>query len=106
MDIAQQDTKWQIIRATEKEVADVEKMYRRGVMTEDERYRKGIELWQRAYEDVGAQTEIPFAKFSPIWMMMGSGARGNIQQIPQLAGMRGLVPDPPGRVITLPIHAP
>jgi len=105
MDIPHPDTKWQTIRSTEKEVADVEKMYRRGVMTEDERYRKVIELWQRAYEDVGNQTEVAFDKFSPIWMMMGSGARGNIQQIRQLAGMRGLMADPTGRIIDLPIMA-
>src|SRR6266571_3692620 len=105
MDIPHPDSKWQIIRATEKEVADVERMYRRGVMTEDERYRKVIELWQRAYEDVGNQTELAFDKFSPIWMMMGSGARGNIQQIRQLAGMRGLMADPTGRIIDLPIQA-
>src|ERR1700746_1041773 len=77
MDIPHPDEKWQVIRNTEKEVADVEAMDRRGVMTEDERYRKVIELWQRAYEEVGAQTEQAFDKFSPIWMMMGSGARGN-----------------------------
>src|SRR5438067_1894846 len=105
MDIPHPDTKWQVIHATEKEVADVERMYRRGVMTEDERYRKVIELWQRAYEDVGNQTELAFDKFSPIWMMMGSGARGNIQQIRQLAGMRGLMADPTGRIIDLPIQA-
>src|SRR5438132_2856720 len=80
-------------------------MYRRGVMTEDERYRKVIELWQRAYEEVGNATEQAFDKFSPIWMMMGSGARGNIQQIRQLAGMRGLMADPTGRIIDLPIQA-
>src|SRR6266550_8211635 len=105
MDIPHPDTKWQTIRNTEKEVADGERMYRRGVMTEDERYRKVIELWQRAYEDVGNQTELAFDKFSPIWMMMGSGARGNIQQIRQLAGMRGLMADPTGRIIDLPIKA-
>src|SRR5207249_10302445 len=105
MDIPHPDTKWQVIRATEKEVADVERMYRRGVMTEDERYRKVIELWQRAYEEVGNATEHAFDKFSPIWMMMGSGARGNIQQIRQLAGMRGLMADPTGRIIDLPIQA-
>src|SRR5438477_479056 len=105
MDIPHPDTKWQVIHATEKEVTDVERMYRRGVMTEDERYRKVIELWQRAYEEVGNATEHAFDKFSPIWMMMGSGARGNIQQIRQLAGMRGLMADPTGRIIDLPIQA-
>jgi len=105
MDIPHPESKWQIIRNTEKEVADVERMYRRGVMTDDERYRKVIELWQRAYEEVGNATELAFDKFSPIWMMMGSGARGNIQQIRQLAGMRGLMADPTGRIIDLPIQA-
>ena len=105
MDIPHPDSKWETIHATEKEVADVERMYRRGVMTDDERYRKVIELWQKAYEDVGNATEHAFDKFSPIWMMMGSGARGNIQQIRQLAGMRGLMADPTGRIIDLPIQA-
>src|SRR5216683_1293697 len=105
MDIPHPPEKWEIIHATEKEVADVEKMYRRGVMTDDERYRKVIELWQLAYEKVGNATEVAFDKFSPIWMMMGSGARGNIQQIRQLAGMRGLMADPTGRIIDLPIMA-
>ncbi len=105
MDIPHPESKWQTIHATEKEVADVERMYRRGVMTEDERYRKVIELWQKAYEDVGNATELAFDKFSPIWLMMGSGARGNIQQIRQLAGMRGLMADPTGRIIDLPIQA-
>ncbi|TMC71984.1 MAG: DNA-directed RNA polymerase subunit beta', partial [Chloroflexi bacterium] len=105
MDIPHPESKWQTIHSTEKEVADVERMYRRGVMTDDERYRKVIELWQRAYEEVGNATEQAFDKFSPIWMMMGSGARGNIQQIRQLAGMRGLMADPTGRIIDLPIQA-
>src|SRR6202140_1874131 len=105
MDIPHPEKKWEIIHSTEKEVADVERMYRRGVMTDDERYRKVIELWQKAYEEVGNATEHAFDKFSPIWMMMGSGARGNIQQIRQLAGMRGLMADPTGRIIDLPIMA-
>src|ERR1700680_4079551 len=74
-------------------------------MTDDERYRKVIELWSRATEDVAMATEDAFDKFSPIWMMMGSGARGNIQQVRQLAGMRGLMADPTGRIIDLPIKA-
>src|SRR5437016_7139147 len=105
MYIPHPESKWQIIRSTEKEVADVERMYRRGVMTDDERYRKVIELWSRATEDVARATEDAFDKFSPIWMMMGSGARGNIQQVRQLAGMRGLMADPTGRIIPLPIKA-
>src|SRR5438094_7481635 len=83
----------------------VEGMYCRDVMTDEGRYRKVIELWSRATEDVARATEDAFDKFSPIWMMMGSGARGNIQQVRQLAGMRGLMADPTGRIIPLPIKA-
>jgi DNA-directed RNA polymerase subunit beta' len=105
MDIPHPQTKDTILARTEKEVDEVERMYRRGVMTEDERYRKVIELWGRATEEVAQATEQSFDKFSPIWMMMGSGARGNIQQVRQLAGMRGLMADPTGRIIDLPIKA-
>jgi DNA-directed RNA polymerase subunit beta' len=105
MDIPHPATKAQILGTTDKEVEEVERMYRRGVMTDDERYRKVIELWSRATEDVARATEDAFDKFSPIWMMMGSGARGNIQQVRQLAGMRGLMADPTGRIIPLPIKA-
>jgi DNA-directed RNA polymerase subunit beta' len=105
MDIPHPQTKSDILERTDKEVEEVERMYRRGVMTEDERYRKVIELWGRATEDVAEATEDAFDKFSPIWMMMGSGARGNIQQVRQLAGMRGLMADPTGRIIDLPIRA-
>src|SRR5581483_5723849 len=105
MDIPHPSEKAEILAQTEKEIDDVERMYRRGVMTEDERYRKVIELWTRATEEVARATEKAFDPFSPIWMMMGSGARGNIQQLRQLAGMRGLMADPTGRIIDLPIKA-
>src|SRR5205085_1652467 len=105
MDIPHPRSKDEILTRTDKEVDEVERMYRRGVMTEDERYRKVIELWGRATEKVAQATEQSFDKFSPIWMMMGSGARGNIQQVRQLAGMRGLMADPTGRIIDLPIKA-
>ncbi|MGH7776719.1 MAG: DNA-directed RNA polymerase subunit beta', partial [Candidatus Dormibacterales bacterium] len=105
LDIPHPHEKADILARTEADVNEVEKMYRRGVMTDDERYRKVIELWGRATEDVAQATEQAFDKFSPVWMMMGSGARGNIQQVRQLAGMRGLMADPTGRIIDLPIKA-
>jgi DNA-directed RNA polymerase subunit beta' len=105
MDIPHPASKSEILERTDKAVEEVERMYRRGVMTDSERYNKVIELWTRAIEDVAQATEDSFDKFSPIWMMMGSGARGNIQQVRQLAGMRGLMADPTGRIIDLPIKA-
>ena len=105
LDIPAPAKKAEILGKTEKEVDEVERMYRRGVMTDDERYRKVIALWTAATDEVAKNTEDSFDKFSPVWMMMGSGARGNIQQVRQLAGMRGLMADPTGRIIDLPIKA-
>ncbi|MBO0701370.1 MAG: DNA-directed RNA polymerase subunit beta' [Candidatus Dormibacteraeota bacterium] len=105
MDVPHASEKPEILGNTESEVDEVERMYRRGVMTEDERYRKVIELWTRAQEEVADATERAFDPFDPIWIMMTSGARGNIQQVRQLAGMRGLMADPTGRIIDLPIRA-
>jgi DNA-directed RNA polymerase subunit beta' len=105
LDIPAPKRKAEILVKADKEVEDVERMYRRGVMTEEERYRKVVALWTQATDEVAKNTEESFDKFSPIWMMMGSGARGNIQQVRQLAGMRGLMADPTGRIIDLPIKA-
>ena len=82
-------------------------MYRRGLITEEERYRKTIQLWTQATEDVTDAMMDNMARdkdgFNPVYMMAISGARGNKQQIRQLAGMRGLMADPSGRIIDLPI---
>jgi DNA-directed RNA polymerase subunit beta' len=105
MSVPHPAAKAEILEHTEAEVLEVERMYRRGVMTEDERYRKVVELWTRANERVGRATEESFDPFDPIWVMMTSGARGNISNLRQLAGMRGLVADPTNRIIDLPIKA-
>lgn len=105
LDIPAPAGKADVLARTQGEVEQVERMYNRGVMTEEERYRKVVDLWTQATEQVGRATEASFDKFNPIWLMMGSGARGNIQQLRQLAGMRGLMADPTGRIIDLPIKA-
>jgi DNA-directed RNA polymerase subunit beta' len=105
MDVPHPAAKESILEATQQEVNEVERMYRRGVMTEDERYRKVVELWTRATEDVRQASLTEFDRFNPIWMMMSSGARGDVHQVSQLAGMRGLMADPTGRIIDLPIRA-
>jgi DNA-directed RNA polymerase subunit beta' len=105
MDVPTPPTKAEILERTQREVNEVERMYRRGVMTEDERYRKVVELWTRATEEVRHASLEEFDRFNPIWMMMASGARGDVQQVSQMAGMRGLMADPTGRIIDLPIHS-
>ena len=104
-DIKVPEAKKEILEQTDKQVASVTKMYRRGLITEDERYRKTIDLWTKATDDVTDAMMANMEDFNPVFMMADSGARGNRQQIRQLAGMRGLMADPSGRIIDLPIKA-
>jgi DNA-directed RNA polymerase subunit beta' len=97
--------KKEILAGAEKEVEKVEMQFRRGLITEEERYDRVIEIWTKAKEDVTKALMVTLDRFNPIYMMANSGARGNISQITQLAGMRGLMADPTGRIIDLPIKA-
>ena len=94
-----------ILEKTEKKVENVELQYRRGLITEEERYQKVIGLWNEATDNVTRGLMETLDKFNSVYMMANSGARGNIQQIRQLAGMRGLMADPSGRIIPIPIKA-
>jgi DNA-directed RNA polymerase subunit beta' len=105
MDIKTPVEKNKIVQAAEKEVSGVDQQFRRGLITDDERYEKTVELWTKATQDITDVTMKSFDRFSPVFMMSTSGARGDIQQIRQLAGMRGLMADPTGRIIDLPIKA-
>jgi len=104
-DIKVPEAKKDILSKAEIQVDTVDKQYRRGLITDDERYKKVIDLWTKATDDVTAALMTSLDKFNPVYMMATSGARGNIQQIRQLAGMRGLMADPSGRIIDLPIKA-
>ncbi|MHB8918142.1 MAG: DNA-directed RNA polymerase subunit beta' [Desulfocucumaceae bacterium] len=104
-DLTIPEKKKEIIAQTDQEVERVEIQYRRGLITEDERYKKIIGLWNDATESVTRALMDTLDHFNPVYMMATSGARGNIQQIRQLAGMRGLMADPSGRIIDLPIKA-
>lgn len=104
-DIKIPDEKKGILAQTETHVDTIDKQYRRGLITEDERYKKTIELWTKATDDITGAMMKNLDRFNPVFMMANSGARGNIQQIRQLAGMRGLMADPSGRIIDLPIKA-
>ncbi|MGI6574318.1 MAG: DNA-directed RNA polymerase subunit beta' [bacterium] len=95
----------QIIRETEEQVKVLDQQFRRGLITSEEHYQKIISLWNTATENVTDALVNSLDTLNPIYMMANSGARGNIQQIRQLAGMRGLMADPSGRIIDLPIKA-
>jgi len=104
-DIQVPEAKKEIMTNAESIVEMVEDQYRRGLITEDERYQKVIGVWNQATDDVTKALMTHLDKFNPIFMMANSGARGNVQQIRQLAGARGLMADPSGRIIDLPIKA-
>ncbi len=99
-----------IVEQAESDVVDIEKQFRRGRLSEEDRYQQTVRTWQDAKEKIDSQLFDEkgadfLGEFNPIWMMANSGARGNKSQISQLCGMRGLVRDPSGKVIELPIKA-
>ncbi|HXO59612.1 MAG TPA: hypothetical protein VN834_07400, partial [Candidatus Acidoferrum sp.] len=105
MDIKTPAGKAAILAGAEKKLGDIDLQFKRGLITDDERYTQTVDLWTTATEEVTAATMKSFDALHPVFMMANSGARGNIQQIRQLAGMRGLMADPTGRIIDLPIKA-
>ena len=97
--------KEKIIEESREKVDNIAKQYKRGLITENERYEKTIEVWSKAKEDVSADLERIAKENSknPIFMMMDSGARGSMDQFAQVAGMKGLVNDPQNRAIEIPV---
>jgi DNA-directed RNA polymerase subunit beta' len=104
-DIKTPKDKYKILEEPEKNVAKTEQQYRRGLMTEGERHQRVVNIWNEATDKVAKAMEVEF-ELDPdnsVYMMATSGARGNLKQIRQLAGMRGLVVDPKGDIIDRPI---
>ena len=104
-DVTTPPEKPKILAEHEKRAEKVEGQYRKGIITEDERRQELIEIWTEATEEVKDAMERSFDDLNPIYMMANSGARGNIVQIRQIAGMRGLVANPRGDIIPRPIRA-
>ena len=104
-DIIVPKEKKQILADADAQVQQVERQFKRGRMSENERYTNVIKIWEEATNDVTKQVLANLEKFNPINMMADSGARGSTNQIRQLAGMRGLMASPTGKTIELPIKA-
>jgi DNA-directed RNA polymerase subunit beta' len=96
-----------ILDRHEKEADKVESQFRRGIITDGERRQKEVEIWTTATDEVRVKMEeqLKARQFNPIDMMVGSGARGNMMQVRQIAGMRGLVANPRGDMIPRPIKS-
>ena len=97
--------KKEILAAAEKEIEKVRKQYRRGLITEEERYKAVVTIWNNATLEVGKALEANLEPLNPINLMVVSGARGNINQLRQSAGMRGLMAGTTGKVIEIPIKS-
>ncbi len=99
--------KKEILDRHESEAEKIENQFRRGIITDGERRQKEVEIWTAATDEVRAAMEVNLRskQFNPIDMMVGSGARGNMMQVRQIAGMRGLVANPRGDMIPRPIKS-
>ena len=98
-------TKGDILAAADEKVAAIDEDYEMGLMSPEERHKQVVDIWTDANEEVGEAMAANFDHFNPIFMMADSGARGNIKQIRQLAGMRGLMADTKGGTIDIPVKS-
>jgi DNA-directed RNA polymerase subunit beta' len=104
-DMTVPEAKQRLIRETEKKVVAIEQQFKRGFITDDERYRLVVKEWEKTTKDVTNALQDALDEYNPIYMMANSGARGSMNQIRQLAGMRGLMANTAGKTIEIPIKA-
>lgn len=102
-DVPQLDDKQSIVDAAHKQVATVSKQFRRGLITDEERHNRVVSIWNDAKDEIQQQLVDSFDPKNPISMMSDSGARGNISNFTQLAGMRGLMAAPNGGMMEVPV---
>ena len=105
MDMSVPEKKYELVAQAEKEVVKIDRQYKRGFITNDERYRLTVRQWEDTIKEVTNALQDNLDEFNPIFMMADSGARGSMNQIRQLAGMRGLMADTNGRTIEIPVKA-
>ena len=102
-DISVAGNKKTILSDAHNQVDEISKLFRRGLITDDERYERVIETWNKAKDDIQKALIRTLGSRNPIFMMSDSGARGNISNFTQLAGMRGLMAAPNGKIMELPV---
>uniref|UniRef100_UPI003FEF9626 DNA-directed RNA polymerase subunit beta' n=1 Tax=Candidatus Limivicinus sp. TaxID=3030905 RepID=UPI003FEF9626 len=104
-DMTVPEAKKTLISETENKVLAIERQFKRGFITDDERYRLVVSEWEQTTKDVTSALQNCLDTYNPIYMMANSGARGSMNQIRQLAGMRGLMANTSGKTIEIPIKA-
>ena len=104
-DVKVPDSKKEILAKADEKVENVRKQYLRGLITDDERYKAVIKIWEDTTQEVSDAMEANFDELNPIYMMVKSGARGNMNQLRQIAGMRGLMASTTGKAVEIPIKS-
>jgi len=104
-DISEPPSKDKFLKEADEQVSRLEEQFNLGLITEDERYEKAVEAWTMAVDGVTKQVSQSLDPYGGVYMMLTSGAKGNIPQMVQMAGMRGLMTDPSGRTIDFPIKS-
>ena len=102
-DVKVPEAKKTILAEATKQIEDITKQYKRGLITDDERYNAVIKVWGKATDEVKEAMKNNFDKLNPVYMMSESGARGNLDQLKQIAGMRGLMASTTGKTVEIPI---
>ncbi len=104
-DVVVPPRKREILERYEKEAERIDKQYQRGLMTAEERRGELIEIWTKATNEVAKELETSLPQGNPLWVMIHSGARGNMLQLRQISAIRGLVANPKGEIIPRPIKS-
>src|SRR5579885_2525889 len=99
------EKKRELLQEADRRIEEIQKQFRRGLITEEERYNQAVEVWTETTNLVTENVSKGLDRFGSVHMMTTSGAKGNIQQLRQMAGMRGLMTAPNGRIIELPIRS-
>ena len=104
-DVAVPEAKKEILAKADQDIENIRKQFKRGLITNEERYDAVIKVWEKATKDVTEAMKDNFDDLNPIYMMAQSGARGNMNQLRQIAGMRGLMADTSGKAVEIPIKS-
>jgi DNA-directed RNA polymerase subunit beta' len=104
-DVEVPEAKKTILAEADKKIEKIRNQYKRGLITDNERYLSVVNVWEKATEDVSKAMEENFDDLNPIYMMVKSGARGNMNQLRQIAGMRGLMASTTGKAVEIPIKS-
>ncbi len=104
-DVQVPEAKKGLLKEADKEIETIRKQYARGLITNEERYNAVISVWEKTTKEVSKAMEENFEELNPIYMMVKSGARGNMNQLRQIAGIRGLMASTTGKAVEIPIKA-